>query len=379
MDDTRRGNLIFFSNLFLFSSLGHASAVVVGRTAALQTGDIAPIHHGDLHEEIARSHCEGTLYPELCVSTVAAFPDLASKSLPQVIAAAINLTSGEVHAADDNCTRLEQNWLKQLAPLDRRALDDCRELFQETVDEFNGALSDLSGTSSSSKHIHDLQTLLSGAMTNQYTCLDGFAYSESNATVRKRIEKRLLKISQHVSNSLAMLKKIPGANDTRSEVLPEYGRLRKGFPSWVSRKDRRLLQTSTGGIKYNLVVAKDGSGNFNNIADAVAAAPNSNTARVFLNVGIGRFVIYIKAGTYFENIEVDSKKTNLMFVGDGIGKTLVKGNRNVVDGWTTFRSATVGTYCGTARNCMTYIRNRYAFGVCRWEDVWSLQMASGCA
>lgn len=57
-----------------------------------------------------------------------------------------------------------------------------------------------------------------------------------------------------------------------------------------------------------------------------------------------RFVIYIKAGAYMENVEVIRKKTNLMFVGDGIGKTVVKASRNVVDGWTTFQSATVGMY-----------------------------------
>nr|CAD1833278.1 unnamed protein product [Ananas comosus var. bracteatus] len=34
-------------------------------------------------------------------------------------------------------------------------------------------------------------------------------------------------------------------------------------------------------------------------------------------------------------------KTNIMFIGDGIGKTVIKAGRNVVDGWTTFRSATV--------------------------------------
>lgn len=55
-----------------------------------------------------------------------------------------------------------------------------------------------------------------------------------------------------------------------------------------------------------------------------------------------RFVIYIKGGAYVENVEVERKKTNLMFIGDGIGKTIVKASRNVVDGWTTFRSATVG-------------------------------------
>ena len=33
-----------------------------------------------------------------------------------------------------------------------------------------------------------------------------------------------------------------------------------------------------------------------------------------------------------------------MLVGDGIGKTVVKASRNVVDGWTTFQSATFGAF-----------------------------------
>ncbi|XLT52309.1 hypothetical protein HN873_044913, partial [Arachis hypogaea] len=56
------------------------------------------------------------------------------------------------------------------------------------------------------------------------------------------------------------------------------------------------------------------------------------------------FVIYIKSGAYFENVEVIRKKTSLMFIGDGIGRTIIKASRNVVDGWTTFQSATVGNH-----------------------------------
>ena len=52
----------------------------------------------------------------------------------------------------------------------------------------------------------------------------------------------------------------------------------------------------------------------------------------------------MKAGTFLENVEVSRKKTNLMLVGDGIGKTVVKASRNVVDGWTTFQSATFGAF-----------------------------------
>lgn len=115
------------------------------------------------------------------------------------------------------------------------------------------------------------------------------------------------------------------------------------YPTWLKRRDRQLLPAPAPApapspapatsIAADLVVAKDGSGNYTTVGEAVAAAPNSSATR---------FVIYIKAGGYFENVEVDKNKINLMFVGDGIGKTVIKAARNVVDGWTTFRSATVG-------------------------------------
>ncbi|KDP28190.1 hypothetical protein JCGZ_13961 [Jatropha curcas] len=199
------------------------------------------------------------------------------------------------------------------------------------MDELKVALNDLYSRKSASQHYHELQTLLSAAMTNQYTCLDGFAYSEGN--VRKVIKSNLYNISHHVSNSLVMLKKIPGVNiSNKSEVFTGHGDIKHGFPSWLSSKDRKLLQAPLNATTFNLIVAKDGSGNFTTVSEAVAAAPNSSNAR---------FVIYIKAGAYFENVDVHKKKNMLMFIGDGIGKTVIKANRSVVDGWTTFRSATV--------------------------------------
>ncbi|KAL7198989.1 hypothetical protein ACSBR2_021305 [Camellia fascicularis] len=284
-----------------------------------------------IHTQIANSTCDGTLYPDLCVSTISTFPDLLLKSLPQIIAATVNHSVTEVRASESNCSGILRT-IPELAPLDKQALDDCIELLDNTIAELKTVIADLSANKTTSKHFRDLQTLLSGAMTNQYTCLDGFAYSKGN--VRPYIKDRLDKISHHVSNALAMLRKIPAANAAAhggGEVFPEYGRVRGGFPTWVSRKDRRLLQAAVNQTRYNLVVAKDGSGNFTTIGEAVAAAPNSSETR---------FVIYVKGGAYYENVEVERKKTKLMLVGDGIEKTLVKGNRNVVDGWTTFRSAT---------------------------------------
>ncbi|KAL9666466.1 hypothetical protein QQ045_000799 [Rhodiola kirilowii] len=75
-----------------------------------------------------------------------------------------------------------------------------------------------------------------------------------------------------------------------------------------------------------------GVGNCTTINEAIGIAPNSS---------LTRFVIYIKEGDYYEYVNVSKKKTNIMLVGDGAGKTVIKGNRSVVDSWTTFRSATL--------------------------------------
>ncbi|XP_057484096.1 pectinesterase-like [Actinidia eriantha] len=279
--------------------------------------------------QIAESACEGTLYPDLCVSTISTFPDLHHKSLPQIMSFAINLTVEEVKASESNCTGIRRRF-PELDLLEERALDDCLELLDDTVSELENALSDLSSKKTAAKNENDLQTLLSGAMTNQYTCLDGFASSKEK--IRPYIEGRLVNISHHVSNTLAMLNKIQKTTSFEGEAFPDYGKMKGGFPRWLSRRDRRLLRAAVADIKPDVVVAKDGSGNFTTVGAAVAAAKNSSAAR---------FVIYIKEGAYFEYVEVDKKKTNLMFVGDGIGRTWIKGNRSVVDGWTTFRSSTV--------------------------------------
>lgn len=298
--------------------------------------------HVHEHLQIAHSTCQETLYPELCVSTLATFPDLRQRTLPEIISGLVNSTVFEVRDSSRNCTGIRKK-LPNLDPLDSRALDDCLELFDDTVAQLRTAFSHLSSNKSAFQHYMDLQTLFSAAMTNQYTCLDGFAFSKKKF-IRKLFEGRLQKISHHVSNSLAMLKKLKKyekkTSSSETEFFPgeEFGTtVRKednGFPTWLKKKDRALLQTAVNQIKFDLIVAKDGSGNFTTIGEALRVAPNSSTTR---------FVIYIKAGAYYEYLGLERRQTNIMFVGDGIGKTLIKGNRSVGGNFTTFGSSTVGT------------------------------------
>lgn len=306
-------------------------------------------HHADIQvtssaaHAIVKSSCSSTLYPELCFSTLASFPGLGvSKKVTDqkdVIAIALNVT---VITVQHNYFAVKKLILrKDLTKREKIALHDCLETIDETLDELRKAEEDLQqypNKKSLQQHADDLRTLLSSAITNQETCIDGFSHDEADKKVRKELTEGQFHVEKLCSNALAMIKnmtdtdiekemKFTGGRKLKEEEEEDHVR----WPEWLSAGDRRLLQSPS--VTPNVVVAADGSGNYRTVAAAVAAAPEKSSSR---------YVIRIKAGVYRENVEIPKKKTNIMFMGDGRSNTIITGNRNVVDGSTTFNSATVG-------------------------------------
>lgn len=194
------------------------------------------------------------------------------------------------------------------------AWSDCLYLYENMVERINTTADPQTKCTAT-----DAQTWLSAALTDFETCLAGFV----DVGVTGNIEPLLASnFSNLICNSLALNK-----GYTTTEDAATYA---DGFPTWVKPGDRKLLQSSA---TANAVVAKDGSGNYKTVSEAVAAAGKRS--------GTGRFVIQVKAGVYNENVEIGSKVKNIMLVGDGIGKTVITGSKSVGGGATTFRSATV--------------------------------------
>ncbi|GMP42907.1 hypothetical protein CsSME_00012487 [Camellia sinensis var. sinensis] len=179
---------------------------------------------------------------------------------------------------------------------EKEAWDDCLELYEYTIHRLNKTV-----YPTTKKSKDDIQTWLSTALTNLETCREGFEELGVADHVYPLMSNNVSKL---ISNTLAMNK--PG--------------------------DRKLLQTASSLASIaNVVVAQDGSGNFKTIGQAVAAAAAKG--------GSARFVIYVKAGVYHENVQIKVK--NVMLIGDGIGKTIITGSKSVGGGSTTFQSATV--------------------------------------
>ncbi|XP_030543220.1 pectinesterase-like [Rhodamnia argentea] len=127
------------------------------------------------------------------------------------------------------------------------------------------------------------------------------------------------------------------AEELKARLVPAISGLLEKEVEFCAAANSSIYKTvfATLGVTSGIELTGDNSGNFTSINNAVAAATNNSQTR---------FVIYIKQGVYFEYVMVDSTKTNLMFIGDGVEKTWIRGNRNTIDGWETFNSATISEF-----------------------------------
>ena len=85
-----------------------------------------------------------------------------------------------------------------------------------------------------------------------------------------------------------------------------------------------------------VVVAQDGSGTFRTIKEALDGYWRRKTK--------GRFVIHVKQGTYHEYVEIRRQMKDVELVGDGIGKTIITGDKSAKSGFSTMQSATFSKY-----------------------------------
>lgn len=326
--------LLIFSSLLLIAAVVGIVAGVHSRNSSADDVKLAAAHG------VVKSACSSTRYQDLCYSAIAAVPGASLKVTSQkdVIEVSLNIT---ITAVEHNYFTIEKLLaFKNLTEREKTALHDCLETIDETLDELHKAIDDLEeypDKKSLTEHADDLKTLMSAAMTNQETCLDGFSHEDADKHVRELLLQGQRHVEHMCSNALAMIKNMTDTDiakerESMGRKLMEE-RDESGWPKWLSPGDRRLLQSSS--VTPDVVVAADGSGDYKTVSAAVAAAPEKSSKR---------YIIRIKAGVYRENVEVGKKKTNIMFLGDGRSNTIITGSRNVVDGSTTFHSATVGKF-----------------------------------
>ncbi|KAL0346821.1 UNVERIFIED_CONTAM: putative pectinesterase/pectinesterase inhibitor 13 [Sesamum calycinum] len=280
-------------------------------------------------EEEVKAVCASTDYKQTCEDSI--LKAVAKNSSPQpkdIVKASFTVASDEI-----NRVLKQASALKYSDKFKQAALEDCLVLLNDAVDELNRSISSGQGTDKAalSAKMPDINNWLSAVLSYEQTCIDGFPEGEEKAAMKKL----LTNAKEHGSNALAIVSNVfsifatvKGSGASQRKLL---GLDVDGYPTWMSLENRRNLGADTSKLTPNITIAKDGSGNYTTISEALDAMPKTYK---------GRYVIYVKEGVYDETVVVKKTMVNLTIFGDGSQKSVVTGSKNYADGAPTFRTAT---------------------------------------
>ncbi|BAT92289.1 hypothetical protein VIGAN_07098100 [Vigna angularis var. angularis] len=327
--------IIGVSTLFLVAVVG---AIVFGfnliESSSNGNGDKENVNNKNQHVaasvKAVQTLCLPTNYKEECEKNLmTGVGDSTTTDPYELIKLAFNITIEKITDKFE-----EMNILHDIEkePRAKMALETCKQLMDLSVSELERSFIGMSefNLMSVDKILMNLKVWLSGALTYQDTCLDEFENTTSDAG--KKMQDLLTTGMHMTSNGLSIITALSDTFTDFNATKLLGRRLLQDSESPSSVDNGGLNETLILNRKPNVTVAKDGSGDFITINEALNSVPRKNKTP---------FVIYIKEGIYQEYVEVKNNMTHVVFIGDGGKKTRITGNKNYIDGITTYKTATV--------------------------------------
>ncbi|KDP27833.1 hypothetical protein JCGZ_18913 [Jatropha curcas] len=322
-----------------YAIFGVASFLLVAMVIAVAYGINSGDHQNgsNASAEISTSSksvqaiCQPTDYREICGKSLSKAAGNTTDPL-KLVQAGFQVTIDALQQALQNSSTL-----KDVAkdPMAKQALDNCKELMDDAIHDLKVSFEEVEhfDVNKMDEYLANLKTWLSATITYQQTCLDGF--DNTTGPAGAKMKEILTLSSQLSSNGLALitglsstLKDLNLAGFTGRRLLKDNSE----FPSWLSHEKRRLLAQTPDTIKPDIVVAKDGSGQYKTINEAVHKIPKKQNTT---------FVIYIKKGIYKQQVTISRSLSHIMMIGDGATKTKITGDLNYAAGVQTFKTSTV--------------------------------------
>ncbi|XP_047340503.1 pectinesterase [Impatiens glandulifera] len=236
--------------------------------------------------------CEKTPYTRQCIHhltiiTRERVSPIIIRDNREFLRATLNAIIVESKKLRDNAKLFESTSSRSKA-----AWSECSNLYDLTLIQLEQTLDN------SNNHTDfDTQTWLSAASTNIHTCLSGFSELgfdiQEDQTDHTNLSKNITAL---IRNALAINRDWSEKAITTSNNVP-----------------RRYFLNTNVDDSHNphVVVAKDGSGNYGTVVEAINAlggqTPNGKT-----------YVIHIKSGVYKENIVIPVGLNNIMMVGEAV-------------------------------------------------------------
>ncbi|PKA50295.1 putative pectinesterase/pectinesterase inhibitor 51 [Apostasia shenzhenica] len=308
-------SLLFLAMISSFSSSSHPRRHKATASSALSTPEI--------HDA-----CKASRFPESCEqrlsNSIPSLPPGADSA--QIIAAVFNSSLSNLQTA-----RSTAKAILDASAADRNrtnAARNCIELLSYSENRLSAA------TSSPNISSPDARAWASAALLYQYDCWSALTYVNGTSQVADATAF-MFDLINRTSDGLSMLAALQRyGGDTAKWAPPQTERDGYWAPVEEPAGGAGAGGSPFGDDAPDVTVCKAGGCDYRTVQAAVDSAP--------ANLRTGRFVIGIKEGVYDEIVRVPFEKTNLVFVGNGMGRTVITGNLSAdVVGVNTYNTATV--------------------------------------
>lgn len=186
--------------IFSLAILIHICLAVVAESS-ITTGNTAPT-------EFIKTSCKATRYPALCVQCLSGYSNAIKQNDHQLAVTALSVSLNRAKSAAAYVGKLSKT--RGIKRKEYQAVKDCIETMGDSVDRLGQSVKELGhlGRAVGEEfiwHMSNVQTWVSAALTDENTCMDGFAGKNMNGNLKVAIRKRVNHVAQVTSNALALI------------------------------------------------------------------------------------------------------------------------------------------------------------------------------
>ncbi|KAK3041056.1 hypothetical protein RJ639_026853 [Escallonia herrerae] len=152
-----------------------------------------------------RASCRATRYPALCIQCLSSYASTIQQSERQLAQAALSVSLARARSTTVFVSKMTR--VSGIKPREYQAVKDCIENMGDTVDQLSRSISELGHMGQARGqdflwHMSNVQTWVSAALTDENTCVDGFAGRVMEGKVKAAIKNRVINVAQ-ITNQAA--------------------------------------------------------------------------------------------------------------------------------------------------------------------------------
>lgn len=164
--------------------------------------------------EYIKTSCLATTYPQLCYDSLSIYATKIQTSPRRLATAALSVAISSARSTLVSMKQLAKT--KGLRPREAAAMNDCVEVVADSVDELRRSIKEMGHAAGPQFEFHmsNIQTWVSAALTDEDTCMDGFAGRAMNRDLKTIVQRQINKLVHLTSNGLALVNKYASTHTT---------------------------------------------------------------------------------------------------------------------------------------------------------------------